>query len=64
MRAIEGFDLANVSGGIQTVEETIDFVDDGHGNKVPRWTVDGPIEVVTASAIIIGAYIFCKYYLD
>ena len=64
MRTIEINDLANVSGGSNMVAQTIDFIDDGLGNLVPRWTVDGPIEIVMASAAFIGAYIAVRYFSE
>lgn len=64
MRSIENNDLANVSGGNNVVTQTIDFVDDGFGTLVPRWTVDGPVEIVMASAVFIAAYIAGKYFYE
>jgi hypothetical protein len=64
MRTIEINDLANVSGGTNVVSQTIDFIDDGFGHLVPRWTVDGPIEIVMASAVFISAYIAAKYFYE
>lgn len=63
MRSIEKYEYCNVSGGYaDSVPQTIDFIDDGKGNIVPRWTIDGPIELIIAEGIFISAYIINKYF--